>query len=94
MEIWVSISSMVYGQDKIEFIDCIKTASLRLSGVRKTNEMSRKSITTKERKNATLSREGLKKFNLFILKSQAIQIPKIQLGKTLARKPIYHAILS
>jgi len=49
---------MIYGHDIMEFIDCIRFAKKILSGVRKTNEISKKRITSKERRNEILSKKS------------------------------------
>jgi hypothetical protein len=54
METCVTLSSMIYGQERKVLIFCTRFASVICSGVRKTNETSKKKITSKEKKNETL----------------------------------------
>jgi hypothetical protein len=54
MERCVTPSSKIYGQEKNILIFCTRFASLTFSGVRKTNEINKKSITSKDKKKETL----------------------------------------
>jgi hypothetical protein len=49
---------MIYGHDIMVFIDCIRFAKKGWAGVRKTNDISKKRTTSKERRNEILSKKG------------------------------------